>query len=167
MAETDDVQTEKVKRRIPWMLLFVVFNLVTLSAGVYLTYLGVRPHVVQPATEEQLWAELEKESFFEVGEPILLAMDPLTLNLDSPGYVLSLEINFELSSEASFDEIMRKRPLARDTVLSLLYKKTYQDIESLQGKLKLKDQMIRAVNSLLDEGVVRDVFFSQFVVELR
>ncbi len=167
MEETEEAQPSKVKKSIPWMLLFVVLNLTALSAGVYLTYLGVSPHNIQPATEESIWAELQDESFFQVGEPILLAMEPLTLNLESPGYVLSLEVNFELSSEASFDEIMRKRPLARDTVLGLLHKKSYQDVESLQGKLKLKDQILRAVNSLLDEGVVRDVFFSQFVVEVR
>lgn len=167
MADQEEQDSTKTKKAIPWTLLFVLCNLAVLSTGVFLTYQGVSPPAVTAVTEQELWKELREQSFFEVNEPILLAMEPMTLNLDSPRYVLSVELNFELTSEASFDEVMRKRPLARDALLSLLYHKSYQDIESVQGKLKLKDQMIRAVNALLDEGVVRDVFFSQFVVEVR
>lgn len=168
MSEVEENgQKKESKKKVPWFALFVLLNLSALAGGVFLTYLGVYDNKMVPISEEELWDELHRDSFFEIGEPILLAMEPITLNLLGSGHVLNIEVNLELASEGSFEEVMSKRSAARDTVLRILYKKTYQDIESVQGKLHLKDQMIQAINSILDQGVVRDIFFSQFVVERR
>ncbi len=57
------------------------------------------------------------------------------------------------------------RAIARDKIVRVLNDKNFNDLESIQGKLFLKDTIAMEVNSILKEGVVKDVFFSDFVVQ--
>ncbi|MNU01437.1 flagellar basal body-associated protein FliL [compost metagenome] len=57
------------------------------------------------------------------------------------------------------------RAKARDQIVRILNDKNFSDLESIQGKLFLKDKIASEVNQLLRKGVVKDVFFSDFVVQ--
>ena len=66
----------------------------------------------------------------------------------------------------SYSEIMdeENRARARDTILRILNEKSFTDLESLQGKLFLKDEIVRNVNKSLRMGLVKDIYFSDFVM---
>ena len=64
-----------------------------------------------------------------------------------------------------FEEVVRNSPAARDSIVRILNSKTYDDIETIQGKLFLKDQIAVTLNRSLDEGVVKDVYFGEFLVQ--
>jgi flagellar FliL protein len=55
--------------------------------------------------------------------------------------------------------------VARDQIVKILNSKKYIDIETIQGKLFLKDQIQTAMNKMLQKGSVKDVYFSEFVVQ--
>ena len=66
----------------------------------------------------------------------------------------------------SYSEIMdeENRARARDTILRVLSEKTFTDLESLQGKLFLKDELLKNINKALRVGLVKDIYFSDFVM---
>ncbi|MNU05152.1 flagellar basal body-associated protein FliL [compost metagenome] len=57
------------------------------------------------------------------------------------------------------------RAKARDKIVRLLNDNAFSDLETIQGKLFLKDKIAMEVNSILHRGIVKDVFFSDFVVQ--
>jgi flagellar FliL protein len=95
-------------------------------------------------------------------------LDKFTVNLaGEPKRSIRIEVNLELLNEKSYEESLDvgNLPRIRDRIVSVLNDKTFSDIESIQGKLFLKERIATEVNSILDEGVVKDVYFSEMVVQ--
>lgn len=103
----------------------------------------------------------------ESAGPLLQKLEKFVVNLADNKRSIQLEINLELLNEESYEEIMEvhRLPKIRDRIISILNDKTFADLEGIQGKLFLKDRIASEINGLLDEGVVKDVFFSEFVVK--
>lgn len=149
------------------MPLFVVLNFTVLGVGSFMTYkatLGwVRPSVREPAAIEQLKEERETEG---VRESVLYTMPTFTVNLEGqPRRIIRVSLTLEMLDKDGFEEVVRNSPAARDSIVRILNSKTYDDIETIQGKLFLKDQIAVTLNKSLEEGVVKDVYFGDFLVQ--
>ncbi len=147
--------------------LFILVNLGVLGAGSFMTYqatLGwVRPSVREPAAIEQLKEERETEG---VRESVLYTMPTFTVNLEGqPRRIIRVSLTLEMLDKDGFEEVVRNSPAARDSIVRILNGKTYDDVETIQGKLFLKDQIAVTLNKSLKEGVVKDVYFGDFLVQ--
>ena len=120
-------------------LVFVVINLGVVGAGaamVYTSTLGYHPPIV---TNEEVLAELEKERGQHDSKPVVYTMDKFTANLDGfPTRVLQTQLNLEMLDEDGFEEVVTMGPHARDMIMRILNEKRFQEIETIQGKLRLK-----------------------------
>lgn len=145
---------------------FIGLNLVVMAIGSYLVYANSIGYHFKSITEEDEHTKITKERVFRDDEPILYTMESFTINLAGfPRRVIRMTINLEMLDEEGFEEIITLGARARDTVVKLLNAKTYQDIESIQGKLMLKDEIALELNHSLHKGVIRDIYFSDFVVQ--
>ena len=172
MAEAK--KDEKAKKPLNVMLIIqVAFSLVNLAVigwGGYLVYastIGWHPPMIQ---EEQLASLKEKEDAHgaEAAGPLIYTMDKFTVNLDGePKRTIRVEVNLEMLGKEGFEEIINtdNRAKARDRIVRMLNERTFSDVESIQGKLFLKDKIAMEINGILDKGVVKDVYFSEFVVQ--
>jgi flagellar FliL protein len=146
---------------------FALLNLVVLGVGAYMTYaatLGwVRPAVREPAAIEALKASRETEG---VRESVLYTMPTFTVNLEGqPRRLIRVALTLEMLDKEGFEEVVRNSPAARDSIVRILNAKTYDDVETIQGKLFLKDQIAVTLNKYLKDGVVKDVYFSEFLIQ--
>ena len=163
-AEGEKKKFDTAKIMLP---LFVVVNFAVLGAGAFMTHqatLGwVRPSVREPAAIEQLKAERETEG---VRDSVLYTMPTFTVNLEGqPRRLIRVSLTLEMLDKDGFEEVVRNSPAARDSIVRILNAKTYDDIETIQGKLFLKDQIAVTLNKTLKEGVVKDVYFGDFLVQ--
>jgi len=93
-------------------------------------------------------------------------MPAFTVNLaGSPQRLIRVEMTFEMLDKDGFEEIVRNSPRARDEIVRILNAKTFDDVETIQGKLFLKDQIAVALNQSMKSGVVKDIFFNEFLVQ--
>lgn len=155
-------------------LAFSVVNLVVIGGGAYLVYastIGWHPPVV---SEAHLASVKEQDEHggaggaSETSGPLLYTMDKFTVNLGGePKRTIRVEVNLEMLGKDGFEEIINtdNRAKARDRIVRLLNDKTFSELESIQGKLFLKDRIAMEINGILDKGVVKDVYFSEFVVQ--
>ncbi len=146
---------------------FMGVNLALVSLGAYLTYASTLGWHAPKITEEDLASKAEMEKN-ELHVPLLYTMDKFTVNLSGePARMIRLEVNLEMLSKDGFEEVMNPdvKTRARDKILQILNNKNYSEIESIQGKLFLKDQITSEINNLLYQGVVKEVFFSDFIVQ--
>lgn len=148
----------------------LVVNLVALGGGVYFTYAATLGWNAPMITEEELAQNRKMASINVDGgdAPLIYTMDKFTVNLNGePKRSIRLEVNLSMLNRDGYEEMidLGKKSRIRDRVVALLQDKNFQDIESIQGKLFLKDQISLETNRILKNGVVKDVFFSDFVVQ--
>ncbi|MNJ98433.1 flagellar basal body-associated protein FliL [compost metagenome] len=166
-----EAKAPEKKSRNTGMLLqiaFAVLNLSIMGVGGYLVYASTIGWHSPSITEEEM--QMELASTAEAGDPgpLVYTMDKFTVNLGGePKRTIRLEINLQMLGKDGFEEVMEpeNRARARDRIVRVLNEKAFSDLESIQGKLFLKDKIAMEVNGLLHKGVVKDVYFSDFVVQ--
>lgn len=78
---------------------------------------------------------------------------------------LKLKVEFELANAEVKGDLDAKVAPLRDAVLILLTTKTMQEIQDLQGKNTLREQILGAVNKIIPPGKVTKIYFTDFVVQ--
>lgn len=94
-------------------------------------------------------------------------MDQFIVNLlsESGGRYLKVTLDIELDNDKLAAEMDMKRSLVRDIIIRTLSAKTYEEISTLKGKDRLKDEIVSKLNEVLADGRVRNIFFTDFVVQ--
>ncbi|MDL2259608.1 flagellar basal body-associated FliL family protein [Deltaproteobacteria bacterium OttesenSCG-928-K17] len=112
-------------------------------------------------------APAEGEGEAQPEGPQIIEFKPFTVNLNDAGgkRFLRLTMSLEVTTAALGQEVNTKMPQFRDTILLLLSSLSYDDIATLDGKMRLRNQMLNRINSQLTSGKIRNIYFSEFVVQ--
>ena len=164
--EKDDGEKKPLDTGLILKIIFAVINLIVVGGGLSMTYMATLGWIPPRLTEEQLQAIRKEE--IKIDDPLIYTFDKFTVNLGGePKRTIRLEINLEMLNKDGYEEVFdaRKRAQTRDRILRLLNEKTFSDLETIQGKLFLKDRIASEVNSILAEGTVKDVFFTDFIIQ--
>lgn len=78
---------------------------------------------------------------------------------------LRVKVEFETTKADAKAELDVRQAQLRDAILILLTTKTLQDIQDLQGKNQLRDEILTSVNKIVPPGTVNRVYFTDFVVQ--
>lgn len=145
---------------------FVAVNIVTMLVGLGLVYastVGGESPVIKEEKEIQKLIEAREK---REGAAHIFTMDKFTVNLEGyPRRIIQTEVNLELLDETGYEEVIRLGSKGRDAVVRILNSKKFNDVETLQGKLRLKEQISTTLNDLMVQGVVKNVFFTEFIVK--
>ncbi|MGE0526753.1 MAG: flagellar basal body-associated protein FliL [Bdellovibrionales bacterium] len=145
---------------------FMGVNLAGLGLGAYLVYsatLGVESKSISNEMAERELAAFEESLR---GDPVLYTLAPFNTNLEGvPRRLVRVELSLEMMDEEGYEEIITITPQARDSIVRILNGKTFSDVETVQGKLHLKNQIVAELNSALKKGVIKNVYFSELVVQ--
>lgn len=77
---------------------------------------------------------------------------------------LKVKVEMEMAGATKSDLDARLAPM-RDAILVLLSSKTLQDIQDLQGKNQLKEEILVAINKIITPAKIAKVYFTDFVVQ--
>jgi flagellar FliL protein len=78
---------------------------------------------------------------------------------------LKVKIEMEMAGTGVKSEIDARVAPIRDSILVLLSSKTLQDIQDVQGKNQLKDEIMGAINKNIPPGKIAKIYFTDFVVQ--
>lgn len=97
----------------------------------------------------------------------IFPLDPFIVNIYDGQELryLKVKIELEMVSPAIKAEIDGRLAPIRDSILILLSAKTLHDIEDVQGKNALKDEILGAINKNIPPGKIAKVYFTDFVVQ--
>lgn len=160
----------KPKKNLGGMLrmMFAVVNLAVMGGSAYLIYVSTIGWVPPEITEDMAKRDVASlKSQYEF-TPLIYTLDKFTVNLEGePKRTIRLEVNLQMLGAEGFEEVMgpENKARVRDGIVRILNEKKFAELDSIQGKLFLKDKIASEVNSLLRQGIVKDVFFSDFVVQ--
>jgi flagellar FliL protein len=182
--EGDEEAGDEKKKGLPIKLILIVVGVLALAGGGYFAYTNFFQEEVAEETSEEgkegkegeEGEEGEKgkegEGGEEVGDPppdvgVMFTMNPFVVNLagSSGKRFLKVTVTLELSEpevNAEFEENLQK---ITDSILVLLSSKTFDDVYSVEGKFKLKDEITTRTNRFLVVGHVKDAYFTEFIVQ--
>jgi flagellar protein FliL len=146
--------------------LLIATNLGVLGLGSYWVYISTIGYDYPQVTEQSLREPASlKEKFGDT--PMIYTMDKFNVNLSgAPKRSIRLQVNLDMISPVAFQEVMdfEYRAKARDRIVKILNDSTVDELETIQGKLFLKDKIVAEVNQILNKGLVKDVYFTDFVM---
>lgn len=95
------------------------------------------------------------------------ALETFVVNLNDPGgkRYLKTTIELEYLTEEVGAELTHRLPQLRDLILLQLSSKGIEDIQSVDGKIALRRELLQRINQTLTSGKVRNLYFTQFVIQ--
>ncbi|BCZ18255.1 Flagellar basal body-associated protein FliL [Helicobacter sp. NHP19-003] len=99
--------------------------------------------------------------------PLFPIETPFVVNLITQNgrRYLKTSITLELSDAKLLAEVKTKETAIKDTIIEILSSKSIEEISTLKGKNKLKEEVRNNINSFLIDGYVKNVFFTDFVIQ--
>jgi len=163
---TDEVESNS---KLPMLLGFAATLI--LGAGVGFGASSMLGGGSDPAPSSVHDEDIEEDELPELddvdAERGIYPLGLFTVNLRGVGggRVLRMEIDLELKIEVVETMEDRKAGL-RDAVIKLVSDYSYTDVEGLDGKLRLQDDLLRDLNKYMGKKArIERVYFSQFVVQ--
>lgn len=103
-------------------------------------------------------------------QPALLELESFLTNISDPAgeRYCKLTVKLAVLPRSRADEIADDPLLTaqiRDQVLNLLASKTFHELTNTKNKEAFREQIRTGINELIGEGEVREVLFSEFVVQ--
>ena len=109
----------------------------------------------------------EKTEKGEVNAPIYHPLNPFMINIHSAKgvRVLLITINLEMSNPLLLTKAKDKTASLRDAIILVLTSKYAEELFSPVGKLICKDDIINRANQILGDNAVKDVYFTNFLIQ--
>ena len=170
--EGGEAAGEEEKKGLPIKLILIVVGVLALAGGGYFAYTNFfQEEAVEESAEKDKNGEEgtgdENAEELPPGVGVMFTMDPFVVNLAGSNgkRFLKVTATLELSSPEVNPEFEENLQKITDSILVLLSSKSFEDVYSVQGKFKLKDEITTRVNRFLVVGHVKDAYFTEFIVQ--
>jgi len=102
-----------------------------------------------------------------VGAANIFPLEPFIVNIYDGQELryLKVKVELEMAGAGVKAELDSRLAPIRDAVLVLLSTKTLQDIQDIQGKNQLKDEILASINKIIPPGKIAKIYFTDFVVQ--
>lgn len=164
MAKEPEKKTEAgsgSKKKLIMIIVAVVVLLLGVGIG---AYFFLSSGADKPLTPEQEQARLERQAK-EIGP--MVNLESFIVNILDEGEVryLKAAITLEADTVETVAELNQRLPQIKDATLLLIGNKTFAELSDLQGRLQLRAELLNRINSLLINGKVKRIYFTDFVVQ--
>ncbi|MDR2892083.1 MAG: flagellar basal body-associated FliL family protein [Deltaproteobacteria bacterium] len=169
MSQTDEIPRKK-KGKKKWI--FLLLLLLIIGGGGFGAYkLGFLDGVlgaVSSAPEQETTAEGSTTTIETPTSNLRTAsLAPFVANLADPlgNRYIRMTLEVEVLSPEVINELKVQNPRIRDAMIMLLSSKTYTELSTQAGKLRLKNEILDRINQVLGGPKVTRVFFTELVVQ--
>lgn len=170
VAEEGQTAAAEGKKEKPTLfIILAVINMAFLGAVAFMFYASKKKEAAEPKIEnvvkgekEALEADAIKAEEDYIGH--LVPLETFLVNLAGVrgGKLMKVTMTLELDNAEVQEEVDKRKPQVRDLILILLSSKTYDEVNSKQGKDFLRDEIKDRINTFLTKGKVRRVLFTEF-----
>jgi len=88
-----------------------------------------------------------------------------TADIDEPHYIrVSIVLGYEEGEKKLPGELSSRQTQMRDIIFRLLNSKTKDQLDEAIEKDRLKEEIMKAINNVLQNGEIKDVYYTEFVI---
>jgi flagellar FliL protein len=157
-AEVKDAEEEKTPKKSKLKLIIIAVAVLLIGAG------GIYGYSKYDKGKKDN-AEATKEKIMSIVCPL----NSFVVNLQDKTGVgkryLKLTMQLEVGKEEDKLLIGNHNAQLRDTILLLLSSQSLKEINTMEGKLDLKQTLLSRMNQILGDTIVRGIYFTEFVVQ--
>ena len=97
----------------------------------------------------------------------VMELDPFLLNLADRDDLRFLKVSIKLELDRPEDQtdFQNKIPAIRDALLVLLSSKESQLLRTVNGKRRVREEIVARVNTIMSKGKIANVFFTDFIIQ--
>ena len=97
----------------------------------------------------------------------VFALEPFIVNIYDGQELryLKVKVEMEMANPAIKPELDGRLAAMRDAILVVLTSKTLQDIQDIQGKNQLREEILTAISKIVAQGKVTKIYFTDFVIQ--
>ncbi len=97
----------------------------------------------------------------------IFPLDTFIVNLADEGgkRYLRITMDLELAAGTVVDDLKKRLPQMRDSILVVLPSKRFEDIRTVEGKAGLRNEIIANLNGLFGHESISNIYFTEFVVQ--
>lgn len=98
----------------------------------------------------------------------MVNMDDIRINIastSSTSHYVNLQMALECANEEMADLVKANMTRLMDKTLSIYNRKDFDDLNTIQGRLILKEQLMDEFNQMLDANAVTDIFYNTFLLQ--
>ncbi len=101
------------------------------------------------------------------GGSTTFALEPFIVNIYDGQELryLKVKVELEMANAGLKAELEGRLAPIRDAILVVLTTKTLQEIQDVQGKNQLREEILTAISKIVAQGKVTKVYFTDFVVQ--
>jgi flagellar FliL protein len=164
----EDTKEEKKPKKSFLKFIILGVIVIVLGAGGYLGWdLFKKRNQGETETSESSPQKKKKKMMEEAW--IIFPLESFIVNLmDKAGAgrrYLKVQLELEIGDKTDETLLKKRIPQLRDTILLLLSSQTLSEINSMEGKLELKQALLASINRALGRRVVNRLYFTEFVVQ--
>lgn len=101
------------------------------------------------------------------GGNIIIPLETFVVNLNEEKVAkyLKIAISLELAKGTSEEKVNAEQHQIRNSMIILLSSKESGDLSTIEGKFKLRDEIILSVNKILGRGKIKNIYFTDFIIQ--
>ena len=167
LAAQDELTVQRKKSPFTTAIITVAF-IAAFAGGGYFAYLQLFPAGLGAVRSLPAGTPAPPQIKEEAELDVMVPVPPFVVNLARSGgkRFLKVTLTMELNSPEVNAEVNENMSRIVDSILLLLLSsKAFDDIYTVQGKFKLKDEITSRVNRFLASGHVKDVYYTEFVIQ--
>lgn len=159
MAETESAAATKKGGFVP-VLMGVLLALALGGGAFYAVYSGM---LLAPEHDQS--GKVDEAAPATAGQAVFVPIDPIVVSLGSPGRGRHLRFRAELDVEpGAQDTIVGLMPRILDVLNGYLRAVPVEELERPAALVLLRAQMLRRVQLVVGDGLVRDLLVTEFVL---
>jgi flagellar basal body-associated protein FliL len=157
------------KTRDPQTMLVLantVFVLGALGVLVYTKLLFERPAIVEEAELQKRQDELKAPPTAE--DKSIITFEQMIVNTamtSGKAHYATVAFSVEARDEEIAAGVRHKKAIFVDKVIAALGRRQLSELNTIQGKLLLKTELLREFNALTEPAGIHDVYFSTFILQ--
>ena len=162
---------KKKSRKLPdpklvMVLLNSVLTLGTLGLFVYTKLMWQKPEITEDTEIQKKQEELKSPP--PLTEPLLIKFDQLMINIamtSGKSHYATVAFAVEARDSDVAAIVRTRKALFLDKVIASLGRRQMTELNTIQGKLLLKIELMRDFNGLTMPGGITDLYFSAFILQ--
>lgn len=145
-------------------LIIIIVAVLLLVGGGVAAFLMMKGGGEEEISPEEEQAQLEAQAQM-VGPMVTIESFIVNIIDDEESRYLKASITLEVDAEAASMELAQRMAQVQDSILLLIGNKTFAELSDLQGKIQLRAELLNKINSILKQGKVKRIYFTDFVVQ--
>jgi len=167
MAEEEKQEQAQEGKGGKKKLLFLVLILLILAAGGGAAYKFLILDKKKAASKEKQAEKIIEEIKATEKVGVMFDLGTFVVNLADPDIerYLKVSIVLELKDQKVQAEAQKRLPEIKDAITTLLLTKRSSEIRTPEGIEFLKEEIAKRVNAILPLGGVKNVYFTEFIIQ--